>query len=175
MGNASGGRKRQFQELLSPCKRLRQTADDPPNVNELVAARLPIPHESTLHVCATSSEHGEPDENGTHHPLLQHQVSELSRSCGGSFDRSGTLRLPALDTTSDVVRDGHSASRQWEATSHLLTRPNSNVLHLDDNTPDLVDQFDYLADYKVLVCKTHGYGVSNLRRHLETLPASLID
>jgi hypothetical protein len=168
MGKTPGRRKRQFQELLSPRRRLLQIADDLPNVNEREAARLPIPHESTLHVCATSSEHGKPDENGTHHPLLQHQVSKLSRSCGASFDRSGTLQVSPLDTTSDVVRDGHRASRQWEATSHLLTRPNSNVLHPDDNTPDLVDQFDHLADY-VLVCKTHGYGAGNLRRHLADL------
>ena len=93
----------------------------------------------------------------------------MSRSREGSFDRSGTLRVPSLDTTSDVARDGHSASRQWEATSHLLTRPNSNILYPDDDTPDLVDQFEYLADYKVLVCKTHGYGVRNLRRHLADL------
>jgi hypothetical protein len=72
IGKTSGGRKRQFQELLSPRKRLRQTADDPPNVNELVAARLPVPYKSTIHVCVTSSEYGEPHENGTHHPLLQH-------------------------------------------------------------------------------------------------------
>jgi hypothetical protein len=70
MGKTSGGRKRQFQESLSPRKRLRQTADDPSNVNEVIAARLPVPHESTLHVCATSSEYSEPDENGTHRPLL---------------------------------------------------------------------------------------------------------
>jgi hypothetical protein len=165
IGKTPGRRKRQFQELLSPRKRLRRIADDPSNVNELVAARLPIPYKSTLHVCATSSEHSESDENGTHHPLLQHQVSKLSRSCRGSFDRSGTLQVPPLDTTLDLVRDGHSASRQWEPTSHLLTRPNSNILHPNNDTPDLADQFDYLADYKVLVCKTHGYRVKNLRRH----------
>jgi hypothetical protein len=29
-----------------------------------------------------------------------------------------------------------------------------------------VQSFEYLSDYKILVCKEHGFGLRNLRRHL---------
>jgi hypothetical protein len=32
---------------------------------------------------------------------------------------------------------------------------------------DVFRQFEYLEDYKLLICKSHGYAIRNVKRHLE--------
>jgi hypothetical protein len=32
---------------------------------------------------------------------------------------------------------------------------------------DVFRQFEHLEDYKLLVCKSHGYAICNVKRHLE--------
>ena len=33
-------------------------------------------------------------------------------------------------------------------------------------TEEAAQGFEYLSDYKIIVCKEHGFGLRNLRRHL---------
>lgn len=35
-----------------------------------------------------------------------------------------------------------------------------------DATEEAAQGFEYLSDYKILMCKEHGFGLRNLRRHL---------
>lgn len=136
-------RERQFQGLLSPPKRLCQTNDGSPNVYEAAAARMPASHELALdvHAAATSSEHGDVDENGIYHLLSHHRVSRLAQSSKGSLDRIRAPGVPSSERKIDVIRHKNNASSQWEAASRLLNiRPknNSDVCSEDSDTLDLV-------------------------------------
>lgn len=45
--------------------------------------------------------------------------------------------------------------------------PTSGPIWADINPATAVGHFQYLPEYKVLVCKEHGYGIKNLKRHLQ--------
>jgi hypothetical protein len=81
--------------------------------------------------------------------------------CSSSSTRNGNGISTAADRQDSVVHQ--LGSPEFPHVNNA--RPH---LRLDTRNDDLSYQFEYLAEYKLLICKFHGHAVRNIKKHLES-------
>lgn len=108
---------------------------------------------------------GKTDRTSLPATALSHSRGKCRRSTGLPCSPSDTKGEDEAPTTVDR-QDSVSLQQRLPSSTHLNhTRPN---LRLDMRNDDLSDQFEYLAEYNLLICKFHGHAIRNIKKHLES-------
>jgi hypothetical protein len=89
----------------------------------------------------------------------------IRRSRGSPYSSSSTRNGNGISTAADRQDSVVHQLGSPEFPHVNNTRPH---LRLDTLNDDLSYQFEYLAEYKLLICKFYGHAVRNIKKHLES-------